>query len=118
MLLGSKQRWRTLEDEDSPKPRKTNRNNVLLEDNVSSESEEEFLCQKHQKPGKLNIDFEVNITPNMTDKYNNEKWICLKWAVEICKFLQLDAKKSMFHLTRAMSFLKSAGLYLGWTYLS
>ena len=45
---------------------------MLLEDNVSSESEEEFLCQKHQKPGKLNIDFEVNITPNMTDKYNNE----------------------------------------------
>ena len=83
MLLGSKQRWRTLEDEDSPKPRKTNRNNVLLEHNVSSESEEEFFCQNHQKSGKLNIDFEVTITRTVTYKYKNEKWICLKWAVEV-----------------------------------
>ena len=87
MLLGSKQSWWTLEDEDSPKARKTNRNNVLLEHNVSSESEEELLCQKHQKSGKLKIDFEFNITRTVTDKYNNKNgsaWNGLLRFVNFC----------------------------------
>ena len=45
---------------------------MLLEDNVSSESEEELLCKKNEKSGKLKIDFEFNITWTVTDKHNNK----------------------------------------------
>ena len=83
--------WWTLEDEDSPKSRKTNRNDVLLEDNVSSESEEEFLCKKNQKSGKLKIDFEFNITWTVTHKYNNKNgsaWNELLIVVNFCNEMQ------------------------------
>ena len=85
MLLGSKQSWWTLEDEDSPKARKTNRNNVLLEDNVSSESKEEFLFKQIKSLVNLTLTlkstspriWQINITK--MDLFEMRCWGLLIW---------------------------------------
>ena len=77
-----------------PESRKTDRDDVLLEDNVSGESED----------GK-DILMLTKIVINDGNGHANQ-------------YIDGNCVKTNKNLTRATSFLKSAGLYLGWTYFA